>query len=66
MPLQFSSTIDSVYDVAVKNHPTGRVCVVGDAGAISLYRTGTFNPVDITPRGGLEAGGDSPRPGVPA
>jgi len=48
-PIQFSSTVDSIYDVAVKRHPTGRVCVVGDAGAVSLYRTGTFNPVDITP-----------------
>jgi hypothetical protein len=47
-PLQFSSTIHSIYDVAVKNHPAGRVCVVGDAGAVSLYRTGTFNPVNIT------------------
>lgn len=48
-PLQFSSTVDSVYDIVVKNHPTGRICLVGDAGAASLYRTGTFNPVDITP-----------------
>jgi hypothetical protein len=55
-PLKFSSTIDSVYDVAVKNHPTGRVCLVGDAGAISLYRTGTFNPVDITSTGSLGSG----------
>jgi len=47
-PAQFSSTIDSIYDVAVKRHPTGRTCVVGDAGAVSLYRTGTFNPVNIT------------------
>jgi hypothetical protein len=47
-PVQFSSTINSVYDVAVANHPPGRVCVVGDGGAVSLYRTGTFNPVNIT------------------
>ena len=46
--LKFSSTVDSVFDVVVLNHPTGRVCLVGDAGAVSLYRTGTFNPVDIT------------------
>src|SRR5690606_22165498 len=48
-PLQFSSTADSIYDVVVTNHPAGRVCVVGDGGAVSLYRTGTFNPVDISP-----------------
>lgn len=48
-PVRFSSTVDSIYDVVVTNHPTGRVCIVGDAGAVSLYRTGTFNPVNITP-----------------
>jgi hypothetical protein len=47
-PIYFSSTDQSVYDVVVTNHPTGRVCVVGDGGAVSLYRTGTFNPRDIT------------------
>ncbi|MFO7324177.1 MAG: hypothetical protein DIU62_000545 [Pseudomonadota bacterium] len=54
-PLYFSSTVDAIYDVVVVNHPTGRTCVVGDGGAVSLYRTGTFNPVDITEKAALGA-----------
>src|SRR5690606_31952871 len=46
-PTLFSSNVNSVYDIAVARHPTGRVCVVGDGGAASLYRTGTSNPVNI-------------------
>src|SRR5690606_2553223 len=48
-PTLFSSNINSVYDIAVARHPAGRACVVGDGGAASLYRTGTSNPVNITP-----------------
>lgn len=48
-PTLFSSNIDSVYDIVVARQPTDRICVVGDGGAASLYRTGTNNPTDIKP-----------------
>jgi hypothetical protein len=47
-PTLFSSNINSIYDIVVARQPTNRICVVGDGGAASLYRTGTNNPTDIT------------------
>jgi hypothetical protein len=47
-PTLFSSNINSIYDIVVARQPNGRICVVGDGGGTSLYRTGTNNPTDIT------------------
>lgn len=47
-PTLFSSNVTSTYDIVVARQPTGHTCVVGDGGAVSLYRTGSNNPVNIT------------------
>jgi hypothetical protein len=50
-PTLFTSNVAAVYDVVVARQPTGRSCVVGDGGAVSLYRTGSINPASITDTG---------------
>jgi hypothetical protein len=47
-PTLFLSNVNAIYDVVVARQPTGRTCVVGDGGAVSLYRTGATIPVAIT------------------
>lgn len=47
-PTLFTSNVNSVWDVAVARQPTGMTCVVGDGGAVSLYRSGINNPTNIT------------------
>ncbi len=46
-PTLFSSNVEAIYDVVVARQPEGRACVVGDGGAVSFYRTGTNNPVNV-------------------
>jgi hypothetical protein len=48
-PTLFSSNVSAVYDVVVARQPEGRACVVGDGGAVSFYRSGTFNPSNVEP-----------------
>jgi hypothetical protein len=47
-PTLFPSNVNSVYDVVVARQPIGSTCVVGDGGAVSMYRTGNTTPVNIT------------------
>jgi len=47
-PVLFASNVAAVFDVVVARQPTGRTCVVGDGGGVSLYRTGSINPTNIT------------------
>lgn len=46
-PALFLSNVESNFDIVVARQPTGRTCVVGDGGAVSLYRTGATTPVDV-------------------
>lgn len=55
-PELFSSNVEAIFDVVVARHPVGHACVVGDGGAVSFYRTGTFNPVNVTPVAAPAAG----------
>jgi hypothetical protein len=50
-PVRFPSNVNSNFDVVVTRQPTDRTCVVGDGGAVSLYRTGSTTPANVTPTG---------------
>jgi hypothetical protein len=65
-PTLFSSNINAIYDVAVKRHPTGRTCVVGDGGAVSFYRTGAVNPINVTDTAALASLPGTTTPGTRA